>query len=66
MISLVPTKDNFFAHNLNIDLHGSKTKKEFCVKKDLFMAEQYFKMEDYFTDLWNRRGVRWDELFEQK
>lgn len=61
MKSIKPTYDSFLKYKIPIKMHNSLRTKLDCATKISWQAEQYVKMEEYFTRYWNLRGVKWHE-----
>lgn len=52
-------KKDFFKYNVNMNFHSSNRDKEIARHKLIHSADQYYKMQNYFTKLWQARGVNW-------
>lgn len=55
------TQKDFFKYNTDVSLHSKNRDKEIARKKLLYSADQYFNMQNYFTKLWQARGVNWKD-----
>lgn len=61
MCSIAPIRDHFIKHGIPIFMHNSFRKVEEVKIKEEWAVTHYNKMERYFTDLWNYRGINWEK-----
>ena len=61
MKNVKPTKELFVKHKIPMELNNRATDKLSCKKKLEFCATQYVKLQDYFTTLWETRGIHWSK-----
>lgn len=60
MLSCAPVKGHFLRSNVPIFMHNSFRKPEEVKTKEEWACTHYKKLEYFFTDLWDYRGINWE------
>jgi len=61
----ISCKNDFFKHNIPIEMHPTNRGKANEKKKMEIAHLEYIKMELFFTKLWERRGVNWNSKVKE-
>ena len=60
MLSVAPVKPHFIRSNVPLFMHNSFRKPTEVKVKEEWACTHYKKLEYFFTDLWDYRGINWE------
>lgn len=61
LVGINECPEEFWQEKLGRTFQSRTKNDEASRQKCMFMVEQYLKMEEYFTNLWRKRGVIWEK-----